>query len=74
MVDYLHNYNMADNVSNYFYMQPGDSYEAPIYTAKQAYVATVNTMQNNHPNDWFTLVPYSWPRTSSSDTSGRFNW
>ena len=38
-------------------MQPGDSYEAPIYTAKQAFLAAVTTMENNHPNDWFTLVP-----------------
>ena len=30
-------------------MQPGDSYEAPIYTAKQAYVAAVNTMENEPP-------------------------
>ena len=50
------------NVNNYYFMQPGDSYEAPIYTAKQAYVAAVSTMQNNHPNDWVTVVPYSWPR------------
>ncbi len=72
MVDYLQNYNMANNISNYFFMQPGDSYEAPIYTAKQAYVAAVNTMQYNHPNDWFTVVPYSWPRTSATAT-GRLN-
>ena len=31
------------------YMQPGDSYEAPIYTAKQAYLAAINTMQNEPP-------------------------
>jgi Flp pilus assembly protein TadG len=73
MVDYLQNYNMDDNVSNYNFMQPGDSYEAPIYTAKQAYIAAISTMQTNHPNDWVTVVPYSWPRTSSTDTSGRLN-
>ncbi len=73
MVDYLQNYNMDANVSNYYFMQPGDSYEAPIYTAKQAYLAAVSTMQNNHPNDWFTVVPYSWPRTSSTASYGRFN-
>ena len=39
MVDYLQNYNMDTNVANYFYMQPGDSYEAPLYTAKEAYAA-----------------------------------
>ena len=73
MVDYLQNYNMDNNVNNYFPMQPGDSYEAPIYTAKEAYVATINTVQTNHPNDWVTVVPYSWPRSSWSDTNGRFN-
>ena len=73
MVDYLQNYNMDTNVANYFYMQPGDSYEAPVYTAKEAYAATISTVQNNHPNDWVTVVPYSWPRSSSSDTNGRFN-
>ena len=26
-------------------------------------MAAINTMQNNHPNDWFTVVPYSWPRS-----------
>ena len=73
MVDYLQNYNMDDNVNNYFFMQPGDSYEAPLYTAKQAYLAAINTMQTNHPNDWVTLVPYSWPRTSVDRRYGRFN-
>jgi Flp pilus assembly protein TadG len=73
MVDYLHNYNMESNLGPYYYMNPGDSYEAPIYVAKQAYLAAITTMQNNHPNDWFTIVPYSNPRVSASDTSGRFN-
>ena len=73
MVDYLQNYNMDTNVANYFYMQPGDSYEAPLYTAKEAYLATISTVQMNHPNDWVTVVPYSWPRSSANSSSGRFN-
>jgi Flp pilus assembly protein TadG len=73
MVDYMQNYNMDENVNNYFPMQPGDSYEAPIYVAKEAYQATVSTVQTNHPNDWVTVVPYSWPRSSASDTNGRLN-
>jgi len=73
MVDYLQNYNMDTNVNNYFYMQPGDSYEAPLYTAKEAYAATISTVQTNHPNDWVTVVPYSWPRYSANATYGRFN-
>jgi hypothetical protein len=82
MTDYLQNFNVWCNTSGYFCMQPGDSYEAPIYTAKQAFLAAVGTMENNHPNDWFTLVPFSWPRTGSTGAdwsvtantvSGRFN-
>ena len=67
MVDYLHNYNAYDNVGPAYFWQPGDSYEAPQYSGKQAFLAAVNTMQTNHPNDWFTLVPYSWPRTYGID-------
>ena len=72
MVDFLHNYNMYENVSNYFVMQAGDSYEAPIYTGRQAYLAAINTVEDNHPNDWFTLVYYSQPRDSAGSTN-RFN-
>jgi Flp pilus assembly protein TadG len=72
LVDFLQNYNIDTNVSNYFYMQPGDSYEAPIYTAKLAFVGAVDMMKSNHPNDWVSVVPYSWPRGSATGT-GRFN-
>ena len=74
MVDYMNNYNMDSiNAPNYFYMQPGDSYEAPLYTGKQAFLAAVDTMKNNHPNDWVTVAQYSWPRTSATDNTRRFN-
>jgi hypothetical protein len=73
MVDYLHNYNVYQNIRSYFVMQPGDSYEAPIYTAREAFQASIATMKDNHPNDYFTLVCYSRPRSSSSDYLNRFN-
>jgi Flp pilus assembly protein TadG len=73
MVDYLHNYNLYQNIGNYFTMQPGDSYEAPIYTAREAFQASIATMKANHPNDYFTLVAYSRPRSSSRDNQNRFN-
>jgi Flp pilus assembly protein TadG len=83
LVDYLQNYNVdtyyGNYNSNYFFMQPGDSYEAPIYPGKEAYVGAVNTMQNNHPNDWFSMICYSWPRGYSNGQAtsgwgqGRFN-
>lgn len=71
MVDSLHNYNM-EGYSNYFWKTAGDTYEAPTYAAKQAYLAAVKTLQTNHPNDWFTTICYSSPN-SSSNSSGRFN-
>jgi hypothetical protein len=81
MVDLLHNCNMYENTSpygaglglNFFLKQSGDSYEAPIYVAKQSFVAAVNTIQNNHPNDWFTTMSYSQPKASASDLNGRQN-
>jgi Flp pilus assembly protein TadG len=72
MVDFLHNYNIFCNVGGAFMLQPGDSYEAPLYSGKEAYLAAVDTMELNHPNDWFTQVCFSHPRSSSS-SSGRFN-
>jgi Flp pilus assembly protein TadG len=83
MTDYLQNFNLWVSLPGYYSKQPGDSYEAPIYTARQAFLAAVNTMENNHPNDWFALIPFSWPRTGSTGAdwtvgggntvSGRFN-
>ena len=81
MVDLLNNCNMYENAGtfgaqlglNFFLKQPGNSYEAPIYTAKEAYVAAVATIQNNNPNDWFSTMSYSQPRVSASDLLGRQN-
>jgi hypothetical protein len=30
-------------------------------------------MEFNHPNDWVAVVPYSWPRSAATGTTGRFN-
>ena len=75
MADMMNNYNMDCNFSGYFQMQPGNSYEAPLYVGKEAFLAAVDTMKTNHANDWVTVACYSWPRSSTSDTddSKRFN-
>jgi hypothetical protein len=76
MTDYFHNGNYSyANMEQYGYhfAQPGDCYEAPSYSAKQAYLGAINVMENNHPNDWFSLVPYSQSRTSATDSTGRNN-
>ncbi len=80
MVDFLHNMNLSEQqISGFFLKEPGDGYEAPLYSGKQAFLAAVHTMQQNHPNDWFTIICYSWPRSASNGTVvsgqgyGRFN-
>jgi Flp pilus assembly protein TadG len=80
MIDMLQNYNLVENQSaTYFFLQPGDSYEAPLYTGKEAFIGAIGTMKNNHPNDWFSMICYSWPRyassgkATSSGGNGRFN-
>jgi Flp pilus assembly protein TadG len=80
MTDYLHNSNFEEILPTYYNcMQAGDHYEAPLYTAKQSYVAAINTMEYNHPNDWVSVVAYSWPKNSatggvgSAGYVGRFN-
>jgi Flp pilus assembly protein TadG len=73
MVDYLQNYNLEIWTAGYFFKQPGDSYEAPLYTGKQAFLAAINAMERNHPNDWFALVSYSRPRDSATSPAYRFN-
>ncbi len=76
MVDYLHNMNMSELsylVPGFYLKEPGDGYEAPLYTGKQAFLAAINTMQQNNPNDWFSVITYSWPRPSAGAGYGRFN-
>jgi Flp pilus assembly protein TadG len=81
MVDMLTNFNLMENTSpfgyqlglNWYFKTPGDAYVAPNYNAKQAFVSSVTTMQYNHPNDWFAMMHYSWPRTSATDPIGRQN-
>ena len=74
MVDYLQNYNMDNYVNQLF-----SSCNPAIATRRRSILPRRPTwrpsarVQTNHPNDWVTVVPYSWPRSSSSDTQGRFN-
>jgi hypothetical protein len=68
MVDYTHNCNYYETLPGItFVMSPGDGYEAPMYSGKQAFNAAITTMKNNHPNDWFTTIAYGNPRENSSD-------
>ena len=49
---------------------PGNCHEAPLYSAKVGVAAALTQMQTNQPNDCISLIFYSAPLTSSTDTSG----
>jgi hypothetical protein len=74
LVDFLGNYNMGgrDSLGRYWWM-PGTAHEAPMYACKIGIQAALADIENNHPNDFVTLIFYSRPRSSSGDTTNRFN-
>jgi len=75
MVDYTHNMNYSENgfvtgnFGPWFIKSPGDGYEAPMYSGKQGFNAAINTMQTNHPNDWFTTIAYGNPLLGPNNTN-----
>ena len=78
MIDFLGNYNLwygtAGNNCTRYCWWPGTCHEAPLYACKLGIQAALDDAQNNHPNDMYSLIMFSTPRTSVSDTSGsRFN-
>jgi len=77
MVDFLGNYNLWSQVdpdcSRYCWW-PGTCREAPIYACKLGIRAALTDISKNHPNDMVSLIMFSVPKSSSSDTSAtRFN-
>ena len=78
MIDFLGNYNLwyagFGNDCSRFCWWPGTCHESPMYACKLGIQAALNDMQNNHPNDFISLIMFSTPLTSSNDTSAdRFN-
>jgi Flp pilus assembly protein TadG len=79
MVDFLGNYNMwyQNNVNpdaSRFCWWPGTCHESPMYACKLGIRAALTDIQSNHPNNLVSLLMFSTPKTSSSDTSAaRFN-
>jgi Flp pilus assembly protein TadG len=67
MVDFIGNYN-----ANRMWW-PGTCHEAPLYACKLGVRAALTDCENNHPNDFMSLILFSSPRNSSSDTTSRFN-
>lgn len=77
MVDFLDNYGLMWNISpvaSRYCWWPGTCHEAPMYACKLGIQAALNDIQNNHPNDFVSLIMFSVPKSSATDTSGvRFN-
>ncbi len=77
MVDFLGNYNIWYNVSpscSRYCWLPGTCHEAPLYACKLGIQAALTDIQNNHPNDYVSLIMFSSPRSSSGQNDDtRFN-
>ncbi len=71
MIDFISNYNL--NNGSQFCWMPGTAHEVPLYACKLGLQAALQDAQINHPNDDVSLIIFSTPQTSASDTSGRFN-
>jgi Flp pilus assembly protein TadG len=78
MIDFLGNYNLwytgyYNDCTRYCWW-PGTCHEAPLYACKLGIQAALTDISNNHPNDLVSLIMFSTPLTSATDTSAsRFN-
>src|SRR5262249_18329432 len=75
MIDFLGNFTVGYNDANdgRFFWWPGTCHEAPMYACKLGVRAALTDIKNNHPNDLVSLIMFSTPKTSSTDTFARFN-
>ncbi len=76
MVDFLGCYNLWYDVSPYcsrFCWLPGTCHDSPLYACKLGIQAALNDINNNHPNDYASLIMFSVPRSSANDPGNRFN-
>lgn len=76
MVDFLGCYNVWYDVWPYcsrFCWLPGTCHDSPLYACKLGIQAALNDINNNHPNDYVSLIMYSVPRASANDPGNRFN-
>jgi hypothetical protein len=66
-VDWLGNYSVGNDGTNYTLRWPGNVHEAQAWTAKMGIAAAIDDIKNNHPNDFVGLTFFSSP---SYDTDG----
>lgn len=76
MVDFLGCYNLWYNVnpacSRYCWL-PGTCHDSPLYACKLGIQGALTDIQNNHPNDFVSLIYYSTPQDYAGSPGNRFN-
>ncbi len=79
MIDFLSNANIwnssyVNDYSRYNWL-PGTCHEAPLYGCKLGIRAALNDIQNNHPNNFVSVIMFCQPKSSANDTTewDRFN-
>jgi len=72
MIDFLGNYNMWSQYSAWNPYWPGNCHEGPLWGCKLGVQAALLDTKANHPNDFVSLMYFSTPKYSASD-SGSFN-
>lgn len=75
MIDFLGNYNLWTGNNARYCWWPGTCHESPLYACKLGIRSALLDIKSNHPNDMVSLIMFSHPMASASDTSssGRFN-
>jgi Flp pilus assembly protein TadG len=72
MIDFLGNYNLWSQYSNWNAYWPGTCHEGPLWACKLGVQAALQDIKNNHPNDFVSLMYFSTPKYSASG-DGSFN-
>lgn len=65
-VDWLGNYSVYHDGTNYTLRWPGNVHEAQAWTCKMGISASIDDIKNNHPNDFVGLTFFSSPNYSTS--------
>ncbi len=65
-VDWLGNYSVYHDGTNYTLRWPGNTHEAQAWSCKVGISAAIDDIKNNHPNDFVGLTFFSNPSYSTS--------
>ncbi|MER3415904.1 MAG: hypothetical protein C4297_06795 [Gemmataceae bacterium] len=77
LIDFLGNYNLgpvaAPNYRKHWWW-PGTCHESPLWQLKVGIQSAIRDIENNHPNDYVSLILFSSPQNGpDTPIHGRFN-